>query len=129
MTAEVMRASSVRPFAREVATLIHLALPLILGQLFGIGTDVILSIFGGHMGATVMASVALGSSLWIVVFMAVVGMMMSRPAGDLRSCTAPGGATRPAMCLPRRCFSALALASWAGLRLGFDRPGFRRLRP
>jgi MATE family multidrug resistance protein len=77
MTADVLRASKARPFAREVATLVLLALPLILGQLFGIGTDVILSIFGGHMGADVMASVALGSSLWIVVFMAVVGMMMS----------------------------------------------------
>ncbi|HZZ58109.1 MAG TPA: MATE family efflux transporter [Opitutaceae bacterium] len=77
MTAGVMRATKARPFAQEVATLFLLALPLILGQLFGMGTDVILSIIGGHMGADVMASVALGSSLWIVVFMAVLGMMMS----------------------------------------------------
>lgn len=77
MTTDILRQSKARPFAREVATLILLALPVILGQLFGIGTDVILSIVGGHMGASVMAAVALGSSLWIVIFMAVVGMMMS----------------------------------------------------
>ncbi|MCB8878981.1 MATE family efflux transporter [Acidisoma cellulosilytica] len=77
MTTDILRAPKARPFAREVGTLVLLALPLILGQLFGIGTDVILSMVGGHMGATVMASVALGSSLWIVVFMAVIGLMMS----------------------------------------------------
>ena len=77
MTTDRLRAPKARFFAREVGTLVLLALPLILGQLFGIGTDVILTMFGGRMGATVMAAVALGSSLWIVVFMAVVGIMMS----------------------------------------------------
>jgi MATE family multidrug resistance protein len=69
--------SAARPFPREIQALVPLALPLILGQLFGIGTDVIISIFAGHLGADVLAAVALGSSLWIVVFMAVTGLMMS----------------------------------------------------
>jgi MATE family multidrug resistance protein len=78
MTTQALHAATAaRPFLREVQALIPLALPLILGQLFGIGTDVIISIFAGHLGADVLAAVALGSSLWIVVFMAVLGLMMS----------------------------------------------------
>jgi MATE family multidrug resistance protein len=76
MTTQALPAAAARPFLREVQALIPLALPLILGQLFGIGTDVIISIFAGHLGANVLAAVALGSSLWIVVFMAVLGLMM-----------------------------------------------------
>jgi MATE family multidrug resistance protein len=77
MTAQALPAAIARPFLREIQALVPLAIPLILGQLFGIGTDVIVSVFAGHLGATVLAAVALGSSLWIVVFMAVVGLLMS----------------------------------------------------
>jgi MATE family multidrug resistance protein len=77
MIAQALPAARARPFLREIRALVPLALPLILGQLFGIGTDVIISIFAGHLGADVLAAVALGSSLWIVVFMAVIGLMMS----------------------------------------------------
>jgi MATE family multidrug resistance protein len=77
MTTRALPAAGARPLLREIQALIPLALPLVLGQLFGIGTDVIISIFAGHLGADVLAAVALGSSLWIVVFMAVVGLMMS----------------------------------------------------
>ncbi|HTI02812.1 MAG TPA: MATE family efflux transporter [Acidisoma sp.] len=77
MSSNVLRAAAARPFLREVKTLAPLALPLVLGQLFGIGTEVILSFFAGHMGADTMAAVALGGSFWIVIFMAVLGLMMS----------------------------------------------------
>jgi MATE family multidrug resistance protein len=77
MISQALPASTPRPFLREIKALVPLALPLILGQLFGIGTDVIISIFAGHLGADVLAAVALGSSLWIIVFMAIVGLMMS----------------------------------------------------
>lgn len=77
MSTQVLRPAVARPFAREVATLLRLAFPLILGQLFGIGTDTILTIFAGHMDADVMAAGSLGASLWIVLFMAVIGLMMS----------------------------------------------------
>jgi MATE family multidrug resistance protein len=77
MTTQALPDSAARPFLREIGILVPLALPLILGQLFGIGTDVIISIFAGHLGADVLAATALGSSLWIVVFMAVVGLLMS----------------------------------------------------
>jgi MATE family multidrug resistance protein len=61
----------------EVRALVPLAIPLVFGQLFGIGTDVVISIFAGHLGAAVLAAVAVGSGVWIVVFMGVVGLMMS----------------------------------------------------
>jgi MATE family multidrug resistance protein len=77
MTTQALPTATARPLLREVRALIPLALPLIFGQLFGIGTDVIISVFAGHMGADVLAAVAIGSSLWIVVFMAVVGLMMA----------------------------------------------------
>jgi MATE family multidrug resistance protein len=77
MNTRLSRSSGARLFAREVSALVPLALPLILGQLFGIGTDLVLTILGGHMGPRVMAAVSLGASLWIVAFMAVLGMMMS----------------------------------------------------
>ena len=77
MIAQTLPAVASRTFLREVRALVPLAVPLMLGQLFGIGTDVIISIFAGHLGADVLAAVALGSSLWIVVFMAIVGLMMS----------------------------------------------------
>ena len=77
MTSQALPTAAARPFLREVQALIPLALPLILGQLFGIGTDVIISLFAGHLGADVLAAVALGSSVWIVVFMAIVGLLMS----------------------------------------------------
>ena len=77
MTSQALPAAEARPFLREIRALVPLALPLVLGQLFGIGTDVTISIFAGHLGADVLAAVALGSSLWIVAFMAVVGLLMS----------------------------------------------------
>ena len=77
MTRQALPAAGARPFLREVQALVPLALPVVLGQLFGIGTDVVVSIFAGHRGANVLAAVALGSSLWIVVFVGVVGLMMS----------------------------------------------------
>lgn len=77
MSSRVMSTVSVQPLLREVKTLVPLALPLVLGQLFGIGTEVILSYFAGHMDAATMAAVALGGSLWIVAFMAVLGLMMA----------------------------------------------------
>jgi MATE family multidrug resistance protein len=62
---------------REIGILLPLATPLILGQLFGFGTDVVSTLLAGHLGASVLAAVSLGTSLWIVVFVIVVGLMMS----------------------------------------------------
>jgi MATE family multidrug resistance protein len=123
MTTQVLPATTTRPFLREVQALIGLALPLVLGQLFGIGTDVIISIFAGHRGADVMAAVALGSSLWIVVFMAVVGLMMSlQPAVS----TLDGAERRheTGHMLAQGLILGLCSGSLGGLLLGFGGPVF-----
>ncbi len=62
---------------REIGFLLPLAIPLILGQLFGFGTDVVSTLLAGHLGASVLAAVSVGTSLWIVIFMIIVGLMMS----------------------------------------------------
>ncbi len=64
-------------FPGEVRALVPLAIPLVAGQIFGIGADVVISIFAGHLGAAVLAAVAVGSGAWIVLFMAVIGLTMS----------------------------------------------------
>jgi MATE family multidrug resistance protein len=62
---------------REIGILLPLAIPLILGQLFSFGTDVVSTLLAGHLGASVLAAVSVGTSLWIVIFVVVVGLMMS----------------------------------------------------
>jgi MATE family multidrug resistance protein len=123
MTTQALPAAAARPFLREVQALIPLALPLVLGQLFGIGTDVIISIFAGHLGADVLAAVALGSSLWIVVFMAVLGLMMSlQPA-----VSALDGAKRgheSGHLLAQGLMLGLGAGSLGGLLLAFGGPSF-----
>lgn len=121
MTTQTMQAPIARPFLREMWVLIVLALPLILGQLFGIGTDVIISIFGGHLGADVMAAVAVGSSLWIVVFMAVVGLMMSlQPAVSTLHGAGKQGEAAPL--LAQGLILGLSAGSLGGVLLAFGGP-------
>lgn len=123
MTTQAMRASTTRPFLAEVLVLIPLALPLIFGQLFGIGTDVIISIFAGHLNADVLAAVALGSSIWIVVFMAVIGLMMAlQPA-----VSSLDGAERrheAGHLLAQGLILGLGAGSLGGLLLAFGGPVF-----
>jgi MATE family multidrug resistance protein len=116
-------AASARPFLREVQALIPLALPLVLGQLFGIGTEVIISIFAGHLGADVLAAVALGSSLWIVAFMAVVGLMMSlQPAVSALDGADRGHET--GHLLAQGVMLGLGAGALGGLLLAFGGTGF-----
>jgi MATE family multidrug resistance protein len=62
---------------REVQVLMPLAIPLILGQLFSFGTDVVSTLLAGHLGARVLAAVSVGTGLWFVVYVAIIGLMMS----------------------------------------------------
>jgi MATE family multidrug resistance protein len=125
MSTQALPVASSRLFLREIQALIPLSLPLILGQLFGIGTDVIISIFAGHLGADVLAAVALGSSIWIVVFMAVLGLMMSlQPA-----VSALDGAKRgheAGHLLAQGLMLGLAAGTIGGLLLAFGGLAFAR---
>ncbi|MBW4023687.1 MAG: MATE family efflux transporter [Proteobacteria bacterium] len=125
MTTQASAFANPRPVLREVQALVPLALPLILGQLFGIGTDVIISIVAGHIGADVMAAVALGSSLWIVVFMAVVGLMMSlQPA--VSTLDGAGRGHEAGHLLAQGLMLGLLAGTLAGLLLALAGPAFAR---
>jgi MATE family multidrug resistance protein len=125
MTAQALPAARARPFLREIRALVPLALPLILGQLFGIGTDVIISIFAGHLGADVLAAVALGSSLWIVVFVAVIGLMMAlQPA--VSALDGAGRRQEAGHLLGQGLMLGLAAGLLGGLLLAFGGPAFAR---
>ena len=125
MTTEVLPARSGHPFLREVQALVPLALPLVLGQLFGIGTDVIISVFAGHLGADVLAAVALGSSVWIVVFMAVVGLMMSlQPA--VSALDGAGRRQEAGHLLPQGLMLGLGAGMLGGLLLAVGGEAFAR---
>lgn len=55
----------------------HLALPLILAQLLQVGMGLIDTLMAGRLGAIELAAVGLGSSLWILVFLACSGTLMA----------------------------------------------------
>jgi MATE family multidrug resistance protein len=102
---------------------VPLALPLVFGQLFAIATDVVISIFAGHRGADVLAAVAIGSSLWIVVFMAVVGLMMSlQPAVSALDGARKGHET--GHLLAQGLMLGLGAGTLGGLLLAFGGTGF-----
>jgi len=57
----------------------RLAGPLIAGQLFGIGMNVVDVMLAGHLGAHVLGAVAIGASVWTFPLMGIVGVMMALP--------------------------------------------------
>ena len=61
----------------EIRATILLALPLVLTQLAGIGTNVLEIALAGRLNARVMGAVAVGTNLWFFVAMGVMGVMMA----------------------------------------------------
>ncbi len=61
----------------DARRLIIVGWPLILNNLFNIGVNVADTAMAGRLGATQLAAVALGSSIWITVFLAGLGVVMA----------------------------------------------------
>jgi len=61
----------------EFRTLLTLALPIIMAQLAQHGIGFVDTIMAGRAGAEELAAVALGSSLWIPLFLALEGLLMA----------------------------------------------------
>jgi len=61
----------------DARRLIVLGWPLIVNNLFNIGVNVADTIMAGRLGAVQLAAVALGSSIWITLFLAGLGVIMS----------------------------------------------------
>jgi MATE family multidrug resistance protein len=65
--------------AGELGATLHLAGPLIAGQPFAIGANVVDAMLAGHLGAHVLGAVAIGTSIWTFPLMTIIGVMMALP--------------------------------------------------
>ncbi len=63
--------------AGELRSLARLAGPIIVGQLAVIGSAVVDNVLAGHLGPVVLGAVAVGSGLWVLALMPVIGVMMA----------------------------------------------------
>ena len=63
--------------ATEIAALWQLAWPILVGQLATVGMSVADVAMAGHASAQDLAGVALGSSIWVIVVVTLMGIMMS----------------------------------------------------
>lgn len=65
---------------REARATVVLALPLIASQLSSMGMNLIDVLLAGHLGPQVLAPVAVGTSIWMLVMVCLNGMLMALPA-------------------------------------------------
>lgn len=65
--------------AHELKATVRLALPLVFGQLSAIGMNVVDTLLAGHLDAQTLGAVAVGSSVWMLALVAVIGLMMALP--------------------------------------------------
>ena len=69
-------------FARlitEMRASFALALPLVLGQLSSVAMNVVDTLIAGHHSAQALAGVAVGSAVWSLVFLILIGVLMAVP--------------------------------------------------
>ena len=69
--------SLLRSSLSDATRLLIISWPLILNNLFNIGVNVADTVMAGRLGATQLAAVALGSSIWITLFLAGLGVIMA----------------------------------------------------
>lgn len=65
--------------AREVQATWLLALPLVLGQLSAVAMSVVDTLLAGRHGAHTLAGVAVGSAVWTIVLLVLIGVLMALP--------------------------------------------------
>ncbi len=64
-------------FSEDLRALIRVGWPLILNNLFSIGVNVADTLMVGRLGATQLAALSIGSSLWIGIFLGGLGILMA----------------------------------------------------
>jgi len=62
---------------QDARRLLVIGWPLILNNVFNIGVNVADTVMAGRLGATQLAAVALGSSIWITMFLLGLGVVMA----------------------------------------------------
>lgn len=77
MTTAEPRAARLR---RELRATTLLALPLAVGQLSAVGMNVVDAWLAGRHGALTLASVAVGTQVWSLVLLILIGVLMALPA-------------------------------------------------
>ncbi len=65
---------------REVRATWLLALPLVLGQLSAVALSVVDTLLAGRHGGLTLAGVAVGSAVWSIVMLVLIGVLMALPA-------------------------------------------------
>jgi MATE family multidrug resistance protein len=66
-------------FAHEIRTSLALAAPIVFGQLSAVLMNFVDTVLAGRHGATTLAAVAVGSAVWSVVILVLVGVLMAVP--------------------------------------------------
>ena len=77
MTSTVSATPSSSPVRTEVATLWRLSWPMLVGQLATVGMGVADVAMTGHVSAAELAAVSLGTSVWSIILVTVMGVMMA----------------------------------------------------
>ena len=69
--------ASATPVRTEIATLWRLSWPVLIGQLATVGMGVVDVALTGHVSADELAAVSLGTAVWSIVLVTVMGTMMA----------------------------------------------------
>jgi len=77
MTSTVTAPPSSSPVRTEIATLWRLSWPMLVGQLATVGMGVADVAMTGHVSAEELAAVSLGTSVWSIILVTVMGVMMA----------------------------------------------------
>ncbi len=77
MTSTVTTTHSTSPVRNEIATLWRLSWPMLVGQLATVGMGVADVAMTGHVSAEELAAVSLGTSVWSIILVTVMGVMMA----------------------------------------------------
>lgn len=77
MTTTVSATQSPTPVRTEIATLWRLSWPMLVGQLATVGMGVADVAMTGHVSAAELAAVSLGTSVWSIILVTVMGVMMA----------------------------------------------------
>jgi MATE family multidrug resistance protein len=70
-------ARAAHPVRTEIATLWRLSWPMLVGQLATVGMGVADVAMTGHVSAAELAAVSLGTSVWSIILVTVMGIMMA----------------------------------------------------
>lgn len=68
-----------RSFAADLASTARLAAPLVAGQLASVAITVIDTLLAGHHGAATLAAVAVGTAVWSLVILVLIGILLALP--------------------------------------------------